>query len=685
VLVILKITAIFILLSVQPLPLISRFKQRFEIALPICMMLDVCIILFTGLLFHNLTFGVWCVVLLAVCCFVSAIIIERKKLLIFLGEILTPGFCAWVVGFVFIWAISYTRVLTQWDDFMHWGKFIKQMMLNNRLYNANDIWVPIHQEYPPAMSLFQYLFCKIYGEYHEGTAIAANGIMLIGCLLPLTQWVNGKRKEIMAAIVLLTSFFALNITASGQISDYGVNIFYHLDGLYVDPHLGALFALYCIIVLFEKLSVLKLLYSCVIGTFLVLTKLSGISMALIGMVLYAIVSVMEIVKNKGYVSHNCNKHLLQGQKLLYVAIWSVPLICYKFWNYYLRDLFATLNAIDVTYDNAGSGAIEAITRMILGKAAPAQYEALRIGLNSWFSRPISDGYLKLGVVAFCALFAASLFILHYLEKRHNEAKDDTTLQLRLPIAAVVLLCGFGAYSLAMILQYGIRGNANLNSFSRYLSSYTTAMLLIIIAITVRYIFTYISANSYKKWGVALPVFISLLLLTPERSYGDALQTTLALGSLNAEKKYAEVSKRIDEYVQPQSKADAKTYLVHNDGNSGGFQQLSYWLLTNTYNAYNTYYDNQSHSRSDLESPLISQIINPKIFSDVIVSRGFSRVYIASLNQIDYSTDFRSRFYTLFDQPIEEISVGLYDVVATGDADHPIYLRRVPLEEYHYEN
>ena len=98
---ILPIVAIYLILVLQPLFLISKFKQRFEIALPICMIIDVFIILFAGLIFQRLTVGVVIVVLLAIASLAYTVYAERKDYKKFLPKVLTPGFYAFGVCYVF--------------------------------------------------------------------------------------------------------------------------------------------------------------------------------------------------------------------------------------------------------------------------------------------------------------------------------------------------------------------------------------------------------------------------------------------------------------------------------------------------------------------------------------------------------------------------------------------------------
>ena len=151
----LPIIAIYIILILQPLFLISRFKQRFEIALPICMIIDVLIILLAGLVFQRLTIGVVLVVMLATASLAYTAYAERKDYKGFLPKVLTPGFYAFGVCYVFAWATNYARIVTWVDDIRAYAVQPMQMFFHDRLYTDPNVFMPGGTRSPPFQPLFQ--------------------------------------------------------------------------------------------------------------------------------------------------------------------------------------------------------------------------------------------------------------------------------------------------------------------------------------------------------------------------------------------------------------------------------------------------------------------------------------------------------------------------------------------------
>jgi hypothetical protein len=76
--------------------------MRFEKSLPLCIMADVFILLLSGVLFHNLTIGIAMLAICIAACAITTIAKERQRYREFALAVFTPGFYAFLVGYIFV-------------------------------------------------------------------------------------------------------------------------------------------------------------------------------------------------------------------------------------------------------------------------------------------------------------------------------------------------------------------------------------------------------------------------------------------------------------------------------------------------------------------------------------------------------------------------------------------------------
>jgi hypothetical protein len=93
-----------------------------------------------------------------------------------------------------------------WDEFMHWGIFIKETVIFDRYYDANS--VSAHLNYPPGMTTWSY-FVLFLENYKEGYVFFAYFILAVGSTLMIYQKLSFKQIHwILAAFIVQMSLFA---------------------------------------------------------------------------------------------------------------------------------------------------------------------------------------------------------------------------------------------------------------------------------------------------------------------------------------------------------------------------------------------------------------------------------------------------------------------------------------------
>ena len=81
--------------------------------------------------------------------------------------ILTGGLWAYIGCLLVVTVMDAGRSFYSWDEFMHWGKMVKEMIRLDRFYCVTESTLYRHKDYPPFVALFEYAWCRMGGGYSE--------------------------------------------------------------------------------------------------------------------------------------------------------------------------------------------------------------------------------------------------------------------------------------------------------------------------------------------------------------------------------------------------------------------------------------------------------------------------------------------------------------------------------------
>ena len=124
------------------------------------------------------------------------------------------------------WTIHSGSSYFYYDEYSHWGVFLKEMLAKNQLWAADTN--SMHPRYLPGTSLWQYFFA-VFSRNPEGAAYLAQFALLLTPLLVLWEKTNWRQ------VVWHVGILALVIVA---VTNFG----HGFVSLYVDHLLGAWFA-----------------------------------------------------------------------------------------------------------------------------------------------------------------------------------------------------------------------------------------------------------------------------------------------------------------------------------------------------------------------------------------------------------------------------------------------------------
>ena len=79
----------------------------------------------------------------------------------------TPGLLIFVTTYVGVYLYDLNRSFTNWDEFSHWGVMIKEMLRLNTFYSVDSSVLAVHKDYPPAIQIIEWLWCRLSGGCYE--------------------------------------------------------------------------------------------------------------------------------------------------------------------------------------------------------------------------------------------------------------------------------------------------------------------------------------------------------------------------------------------------------------------------------------------------------------------------------------------------------------------------------------
>ena len=129
------------------------------------------------------------------------------------------------VASVIYWYLFQDAHYFFWDEFSHWGVYVKEMMYTHKLYGAESI--AGHLRYPPGSAVWQY-FVSVNTEYSEATTYFAHFLLLLGSTLPLYEKISFRQPHWIVLILALQILFFANLG-------------HGFSSIYVDHVVGAVF------------------------------------------------------------------------------------------------------------------------------------------------------------------------------------------------------------------------------------------------------------------------------------------------------------------------------------------------------------------------------------------------------------------------------------------------------------
>ena len=504
-----KIITIFVFFnSLIVLPIKHIKDIKYGQALPLIFISSVLILYLSGIIFKSFYIGFYLLVLLSFIGLITLILnIKNKE---FINRYLTNGFYLFIIILITLAIYNYKRCFNIYDEFSHWGPFVKSMYQNNAFY-CGDSASFNNKTYPPFFSLFELLWCYITRSYDESIITLSLHVFEVSLLFIF--YADTYNKKIMTSLIILVLSAILYIS---------LDIYSEptLNSIYVDIPMGLYYAYLIILVINindNKNYNFVLLLISLFGFILV----KQISIAFYIVVLFL------------YICLYFKKDKMFFLNLFLIII--VPIIAYKSWNIVSKVVF-TGAEFDLTKIDLNS--------FIKGLNS-YQLRVSSIYLKTLLTRTLTNGLIKLPYLAIAVI---NIGLLLTIKVKENRKKVSLILSV---------IASYIGYALLIYIMYLFVFTENeslrMVCFERFMEpivigNLSIAILMLDFINYRKYLLAYIiifSTLSTKNIISKCPYF---LLKTPS-SYISRHSANIITDNLNRDDKVLIIAQSSDDYCK----------------------------------------------------------------------------------------------------------------------------------------
>lgn len=566
------------------------FHKRWEETLPLAVYALIAVLYLCGLA-GSLQVGVWLVLGLAglsLGLFVKGCIGKDKTVF---RQLFTPGIAAFLLAAAAAMLLLRGRLLTQWDEFSHWGLVVRNMMEFDRFGNLPQA-TTYFKGYPPAAALLEYFFVKLGGApMAESYLYRAMDVWLAAMLAStLRQFAWKQWPKMLLQGVLV---FVLPL------------IFYETPyaTVYVDALLGILFAYILWSWFHRKGSAAFALLELSLGLcVLCLVKSAGAALALFALLIAA--------ADRLFAAKQPLPGTLGGRILLTAPLlgWLVGKLS---WQMYLR-----ITGTQEAWDTSGISLAG-----ILGLFG-ADVPEYRVSTIQEFWRqlwhPMESGLVRISPAGWAAALVLAGLCVLWLSGKGAQRRSNG-----------VLFCGlslsFCVYTLSLLLLYLFTYSEyearRVASFHRYMGTFLLGFALVVVL-------TLLQMQPQKFWQKAVSLAAAALLVLPAVP-GVRVQQILQSAQITAQSTAlrAPFAMALQARTQLDPQKD-RVYFICQDSNGYEYWVTRYSLTPIWMQDAEGWSLGEPYNEGDVWSKLIS----PQQWQQQLAEQGFTYVYLFHIDQ-----------------------------------------------------
>lgn len=516
------------------------FKRKFGHSLMLAYCAQIILLLLSGMIFRNLLVGIALGIVLALAGNVYAVRRDGRVVRTIWGALADRSVVVFVVLALTVFVLNYGKHYVEWDEFSHWGRFLEECYRTNQLYVMSTASMA-HKDYVPAVTLYEYLWCKLSLAYSEANGYRGIQMLLVAIVLSVTDEVHVVGTRLYRAAIYLL----LNIALMGIPLFFATFQFYH--SIYEDAIFGILI-FYTIWLAVHDGESLKYRHGTLTLalTVLIMCKMTALPFA----VLIWIFCIWNDLKNEN------TSRAQGGLRLLSIVI---PLAIWYIFNQFVTRYINTSSTQSYSGFN-----VTTILRVLLHDGSVSwQVDVEKSFIKAIFTQGMI-GNASFVVIAFISILMVGICVGNNSKETdlpYREKKTGRQLLAWMIVSTV-------AYALMMCFLYDTAFSEyearQLASFDRYMSSWLIAIVYLSAAIwIVRY-----AGQKQVQQGVIVTIlaFISVT--------GNYKQLLSGLTGEEAEQLYEGESNLINEVVRE----DESVLIIDRGSNGWKTTVIGYYCL-----------------------------------------------------------------------------------------------------------
>ena len=488
-------------------------KKSFGKCLPITLIASAFIVYFSQVFFNTFNIGIIVNIVIALISIPILIyLFFRKKDVFneFRDNFFKKGLLIFIVIYLLIYIYDFARTFRAWDEFMHWGVMLKEMVRLDKFYTVAESTLIQHKDYPPIIQTFEFFYIKLSGGFTEATALKALHILNLSLFVPVISEIKFKKNVIIKKILItiflvLTSFFVIRFWDQHDV----------IDTIYIDYTLSIYiaYAIYYIIGENKLLSKFCIINISMIMAFLVLTKQISVIFYILILFLYICkIIVNNIDKIKNIKNIKLNKKNIIELILVLVFMIIVPILLWKGWSIYIGTLEIKTDFVEANQFNISEIKLTKLPSVLLGKEGEDyQHRAGKNFINALADKSISNSYIGLNFIQGFVLGELELLLLYKLGKKVINKHEFILLN-------VIFIIGAIGYCFVMLNMYvflfGSYEGPILSSYNRYMATYIIMMFIVCLMFIIK-LLNNIEKDGNKFFIILAVLFISIAIQNPQ--------------------------------------------------------------------------------------------------------------------------------------------------------------------------
>ncbi len=449
------------------------FKKKFSSSLAPSYLTHILVVLLSGLIFKRLSIGIYGGFVIAIAMLFFYVLKNKKTHKLTLDEIRkgiskiwNDGGFVFTVFYVFCFLMNSNKRFVSWDEFSHWGMFLKESIRLDSLYCMSPLNFA-HKDYVPAVTLFESIWCKLSFRYAEPDVYRGIQIFMFSMLLPMFERFDlyslklcnsrlSKRLFQLGSVIIVLLVPLIFNTS---------NAFFFYHSIYCDIAVGIVFY-WCLYEAYRKYD--NALYSFLVLTIgisvLVLSKMTAMALMPLVIALFAIKFVI-FPENRGS-RKNC---------VFFIPIIAVPVALWMWFNSFVTKHMGEQQGTQ-SYGGMKISSVKEVFTNPENSAITYLKQVKDAYTNAIIHRDIliHGSYVVAILFIVIAFFALTAFLTNEAQKKSVALVGIWTLAAGIYYALLMYFLYATAFS-----EHEATGLA---SYERYMNSFVIAALLLLIAV-----------------------------------------------------------------------------------------------------------------------------------------------------------------------------------------------------------